>query len=592
MQIDLFFLNTQIAERSGFYLFLRDSSYGFQHIDAFIHRVNNRGHAHEVTAESENRSDLVHTAGEPNHGPCAAVPRLAAEVYHHLHLEQRPVHRLRRDQGADVLGRRRVQADEVLHRNRTAQRVELVRVVREKRRAERPWRELSAREEEKGEIKGHYMWSKIFSCFYAGCKQQAVCYCACKEGFVVACEMHGSTHLEENLNGVHSMKQMYRKVDGLTKNSQIKQLNDTMFYMRKTEENIGITVTQTIAAINRMQSMYQKYFKEKLDGLRKLLETLTKTEKELALPGFENWKSTTRTLMKHSDDVAVKIASASEKSITEFEKVLLLFQETTMRIDTAQKGTTNELYFFKPGTRTLCKYETETNELLESEINTETEQGSLAAICQVDGNKLFTSGGYGPYRDTTLLIDLDTKQAEILPSGRIRACASATLVNKSIYVFGGSCRKGNWDETDRFDLEHKNWTSLSNLPMPTSNTSVISYGKFLVVSSSSCNVFKYGITEDSFEILTAEVPASANNILLVDRGNLYLLVNRTLFRSYETNLYEWSVAEENIGECMRETTAKPVYRGRFAYFYANYVDKSVYRFDFDDFKLHTILDYS
>lgn len=419
-----------------------------------------------------------------------------------------------------------------------------------------------------------------FSCSIEGCKGNPTSFCSCVPGFKFLCNSHIEKHFEDR-SVEHSIRPMYRKIDPLTRNQEIKKYNDLIFYIKKSDENSAKLVSSYVQSISKAQQSYSKYFRENSESVKKVLENLQRTDKELIVPGIETEMFNDKALMKHFDEILNNITLACEKSIKKFETVMRVFKGFKEYYKTPNYDPDENLHFFKPGTKTLIKFDLKTLETSEHPVDVESNQGSLAGICQTDERTLFVYGSYSPYLDTAYLIDLKTYKATICPKGRNRAAASATFCEGFVYVFGGITGAGILDYADKFDVEKRTWVNLPNLPCPLTSTNVLNLKKYFVISSNTPSIYKYNIVENTYEVLYTGMPASCNSILIRDAGVLYLLSNSSIYESSDKSPHVWKQIDKMMDCNIMETTSKAIYKDRCAYFYTNYGSKIVYKFDFE-----------
>ncbi|OMJ65216.1 hypothetical protein SteCoe_38783 [Stentor coeruleus] len=84
------------------------------------------------------------------------------------------------------------------------------------------------------------------------------------------------------------------------------------------------------------------------------------------------------------------------------------------------------LYFFKTGTKLFIEFNINTLSLAEFEVNVNEMQGSLAAVCQLPGYKIFHAGGYDSFLAIWHIIDLNNHTIKFYKMFRGRSITCAT----------------------------------------------------------------------------------------------------------------------------------------------------------------------
>ncbi|OMJ65133.1 hypothetical protein SteCoe_39150 [Stentor coeruleus] len=251
------------------------------------------------------------------------------------------------------------------------------------------------------------------------------------------------------------------------------------------------------------------------------------------------------------------------------------------------------LYFFKTGTKLFVEFNVDTLSLTEFEANVNEMQGSLAAVCQLPGYKVFHAGGYNPHLATGYIIDLNNHTIEILQNVRSRSITCAAYFDNEVYIFAGYHINAGLANCDKFSFATRTWSSLANFPAgAVYNISALLCREYFILSCcSGCNLYKYDIKKDSYNILASSVVNYSCNILFRDSGKYYYLANNLCFVSNEANLGVWVKNSKNLSETLNyHITSKPVTRNKNVYFMASHA-RVIYKFNLETEELSRVLTY-
>lgn len=433
-----------------------------------------------------------------------------------------------------------------------------------------------------------------FACHEIGCTNQPAMFCNCIEANVYSCTDHVMKHFESDEGCQHAAMPMYKKINPEIKLKDIQSLHGLKESLEKSQDESLKYIKFAINSLTSLQTNVTIYYEKAKISVNNMIEKAENNEKELIVPGFTPRIFHTETFQKYMDEIPKNFPLMLEehlenalnyadslKSEQEFYN-----QPEESELDfTSNANLDQNLYFFKTNTKVFVEVSTTDFIMKEYLVNISENQGSLTSICQIPGDKVFTSGGYDPFLNCTYLIDLNNKSVESLPKCRERSLSSATYLKGAVYIFGGFSSKGLLNNADKFILQSKRWISLADLPIAQQDTSVLPCKDFVIISTHSANcLFSYKTSTNSYETLALGVISHSYNILIRNQRIYYLLSGNNIFVSSEGMIDKWNKLEitSNAGYC--QNTSKPINRGRYAYFCSSHYGK-VFRFGFDDFSL-------
>lgn len=433
-----------------------------------------------------------------------------------------------------------------------------------------------------------------FNCHQTDCSISPSLYCNCNNQNTYSCPSHVINHFESDESCKHAAMPMYKKVNPEAKQLEVGKLKSLKESLEKSHSCTSDFLKQTIEMLSNLLSNATNYYEKAKIVVDEKLETAENKEKELIVPGFADRVFYTEEFNAYLEEIPKRLTNELNDSV---ERAIGIGRSLKEEQEFYDKLKTDEadfrsnanfdqsLYFFRAGTKVFIEVSVDDFTIKETSVNVLENQGSLAGICQIPGGKVFISGGYSPHLDSSYIIDLISKSVESLPSCRERSLSSATFLNGNIYMFGGFNSKGLLQNSDKFVLETKMWTSLANLPIAQQDTSVLPCKDMLIISTHSANcLFAYIYNSDSYETLANGIISHSYNILIRDSGLCYLISGNNVFVSKENEIDKWMRVDKilNMGYC--QNTSKPITRGRYTFFCSSHYGK-VFRFGLDDFTL-------
>ncbi|OMJ69902.1 hypothetical protein SteCoe_32248 [Stentor coeruleus] len=437
-----------------------------------------------------------------------------------------------------------------------------------------------------------------FTCHQPDCSTSPTLYCNCNNHNTYSCPSHVLQHFESDETCKHAAMPMYKKVNPEAKQLEVENLKSLKESLEKSNEYTSEFLKRMIETLNSLLLNVTKYYEEVKIVVCEKLETAENKEKDLIVPGFADkvfHPDEFNAYLEKIPKLFTIILNDSVQGAIEIEKSLKGEQEFYDKIKTdeldfrSNANLDQSLYFFKAGTKVFIEVNIDDFTIKETLVNVLENQGSLAGICQIPDNKVFISGGYSPHLDSSYLIDLKNKSVEPLAKCRERSLSTATFINGCIYMFGGFNSKGLIQNSDKFIIESKTWTSIANMPVAQQDTSVLPCKSLLIISTHSANcLFAYILNSDTYETLATGIVSHSYNILMRNSGMCYLITGSNVFVCKENELNKWMKVEKtlNMGYC--QNTSKPITRGRYAFFCSSHYGK-VFRFGFDDFTLVEVI---
>ena len=160
---------------------------------------------------------------------------------------------------------------------------------------------------------------------------------------------------------------------------------------------------------------------------------------------------------------------------------------------------------------------------------------SRSHACKIGQNTYFFHGGVmnNVYRAEAYLINIKDKNYEILKNGPAKGYGGSALKNIKVYIFGGY--NGSLMNTcDTFDLNTKEWKSITALPQVANSITAAMLGKDIILSGYQLSCC-YSYNDSTFtSILT--LPASVNKI--VCEGWIY--ANSILYENQDQISSKWT----------------------------------------------------
>lgn len=227
--------------------------------------------------------------------------------------------------------------------------------------------------------------------------------------------------------------------------------------------------------------------------------------------------------------------------------------------------------------------------LSQFELNVGENQGTIPAVCQIPGCKVFYYGGYDPHLDSGYIINLQDHNIELLPKLRGISYTHATYFNGEVYIFTGYPATA---KCDKFNLSKRTWSNLADFPGGSAyGVSVLPCKEFFILSSNSgTNLYTFNSILNSYNLLTAGVTNASYNLLFRDGNKYYYLSDTIYFVSNQDSLNIWIKAAKGLSGTIRCVTSKPITRKRNFYFVSSHY-KIIFKFDLDTEVLSRVLTY-
>ncbi|OMJ74325.1 hypothetical protein SteCoe_26773 [Stentor coeruleus] len=424
-------------------------------------------------------------------------------------------------------------------------------------------------------------------CSYISCKKPASFICHCSDVSIVACSKHFKAHINSSPELIHNPESVFKPLSPILKTETTKALQKTL---QNFTESVS-TIKETLQCLNRAGDFLVKSLNKRKKICKKYIQGLVESN-EFPIASTERYRLSDEVTLKDIEKEMKNVISGLEIEDLKFEAYKLInvldSLNLTERIESDIEDDRdkwpyldNKLYFFEDNTKSLVEFNPVSCKSKIKPIEIGEDQGHLAAICEIPGGKVFTSGGFSDtYRENSYIIDLKTNTSEVLPRIRPRMRACATYLNQSIYLFGGWFNNSTCF-CDRIDLNNKIVVSISNLPSNIGNTSAVAINDKILISGTSNFLQLYNTKDDNYSIVSRGLTFGTDNLLIQDKNRVILLSKPNIFVCDMNNLENW--INISSGASFESTTSKPVIRGRMAYF----VDMSmnIYQFNLDTFVL-------
>lgn len=422
-------------------------------------------------------------------------------------------------------------------------------------------------------------------CFVENCQNQLKFYCTCRENYIFSCLGHIGIHADEGDGSRHNIKVTHQELSNERKQYLLDVYRRVSESFIKAQSSIMQSISLTLKTLSDFKDLTEKFFRCERDELQKVVEEIMKSNKEIIVPGininnfvYEELLSCNENLIMKFDDLCKKINqeififSESYKKHEEFYENKLDEFKNTQNLD-------KSLYFFKINTKTFVEFDIDKLILSEYNVDVEENQGSLAEVCQIPGDKVFYYGSYEHNINTGYIINLKDHSVEKIPKLRVRSYVQATYFHNEVYIFCGHPEIAN---CDKYNLITKTWSSLADFPEGRAcGVSALLCKDFFILSYHAGNrLYTYNYLANSYSVLTSGVENYYYNILFKDRGKYYHLAKCSYFISNENSLGVWTKAAKGLSESLSAITSKPIIRCRKVYFVSSH-SRIIYRFDLD-----------
>lgn len=172
-----------------------------------------------------------------------------------------------------------------------------------------------------------------------------------------------------------------------------------------------------------------------------------------------------------------------------------------------------------------------------SKLDYASKTGAYVTISKIDEENYFCTGGFQSNScvNGTGLVNIKKNTFDVLPSTGSRGMAGSAYVGNKIYVFGGS---NVWstplNTCEVFDLDTKNWSPISPMPMASYHVTAAPLGENIIVSGFQCSsVYSYS-------------PSGFTSVLDLHEFNTYKIVTerwvltaKFLYENLENNTMKW-----------------------------------------------------
>ncbi|OMJ80768.1 hypothetical protein SteCoe_18927 [Stentor coeruleus] len=448
-------------------------------------------------------------------------------------------------------------------------------------------------------------------CFVENCQNQLKFYCTCKENYIFSCLAHVGIHADEGDGSKHNFKVTHQELSDERKQYLLDLYKRISESIQTTHTSIMESISGTIKTLIDFKDSSEKFFRNEREEIQKIMEELIKSNKELIVPGINISNFVFGELLSYNESLIIKFNDIYKKfnqdinSFSELYKKHDEFYENKLADYKNIPNLDKNLYFFRINTKIFVEFNVEKLSLSEYNINVEENQGSLAEVCQIPGDKLFYYGSYEHNINTGYIINLKDHTAEKIPKLRVRSYVQATYFHNEVYIFCGHPEIAN---CDKFNLITKTWSTLANFPegcvcgvsaLLCKDFFILSYHganfpegcvcgvsallckDFFILSYHAGNkLYAYNYTTNTYSILTSSVENYYYNILFKDKGKYYHLAKSSYFISNEESLGVWTKAAKGLSESLCAITSKPVIRYRKVYFVSSHTG-IIYQFDLD-----------
>ncbi|OMJ65086.1 hypothetical protein SteCoe_39390 [Stentor coeruleus] len=241
-------------------------------------------------------------------------------------------------------------------------------------------------------------------CYFENCSNRIDYYCSCKPTYTFICSSHILQHFKEVEPSSHTIKNAYQKYDNKKKQALLNIYGKAIENLSKVQSSIVETLDSLIKAQSEFKKSTEDFFKLQRKEIQSIFDNLFCQENEIIVPelidnkgfAFEEFAYYNESLIERFSTFGRTNLEFLEK-FTGFYKGHLEFNKDNILDFKGNANLNKHLYFFKPGTKTLVKFDVNTLTNSEFEVNVNETQSSLGAACEIPGNKFFHYGGYSPY---------------------------------------------------------------------------------------------------------------------------------------------------------------------------------------------------
>lgn len=408
------------------------------------------------------------------------------------------------------------------------------------------------------------------SCSYELCQNQPRFICKCKPN-VHYCANHSSIHC--SLKGEHELKSLFTHLDDSTFSSFIQRQLSTHSAISSIIQYINHKSASLIQQIVKLRDQSTLQLSQNLESIHLSIKSAHKTH-EILTQDYINYLET--------EDYDLNI-DYPEPGRLESEIFDFFTQDFTLNlklVPNQKSDLVKSFVFFEKNSKNLNIFDLVDMKTNIIQVNSQDVFGDYAGWCRLPGRKVFHFGGqltaFYPPVSSTYLIDVDSGQIEQKQDGlnkkyTVGVCA---FISPHVYVFGGSGLLSSlYSESEKFDIEKNEWSSISMLPFGSDYNSCIIKNSEIFVSGYRLGVFVYSPQLDSYSN-SLELD-SGNKILLIEGNTVFLLYGSKIYTQEEEN---W-IRSSSLTILSEETVLKsyPVKRGTSFYFILS--DNFVYKFN-------------
>ena len=349
--------------------------------------------------------------------------------------------------------------------------------------------------------------------FEDGCKDRVTCACKCASPYLYFCDNHFLKHMRTP--GDHLSEYMIVELSRNQTRELLPKLKDLIKYLKRCRKNL-------------------------IDNAKILIECI------------EN--ETRKALNNIKDLEKVSVDLISERSIN---------KENYERIQCITNGNHNyishDITNIKDSIESLCgtynfgKNWKECNQVIFSrnpagglliiDLNTlklsnldyAYKIGQFSHASKIDQNTYFFHGGWNNsgYRAEAYLINIKDKNYETLKNGPTKGHGGSALKNNKVYIFGGD-NGAVMNTCDTFDLNTKEWKSITALPQASDKITAAILGKDIILSGYELNCC-YSYNDSTFTSIL-NLPVKVYKIICEG----WICANSILYENQDQSSSKWT----------------------------------------------------
>ena len=407
-------------------------------------------------------------------------------------------------------------------------------------------------------------------CSYEFCQNQSRFVCKCKPN-IQYCANHSTIHC--SLKGEHELTSLYTHLDHSSFYS---------FIQRQLSKHSAIS--SIIQCINHKSAeLIQQIVKLRDQATLQLFQNLNAMELEIKST-YKSHEILTQEYINHleTEDYDLHI-EFKEPCRIESEILDFFTQDFTLNLKLVPNKNSDlvkSFVFFEKNSQNLNIFDLVDMKTKIIQVESQDYFGDYAGWCRLPGRKIFHFGGqltaFYPPVLSTYIIDVDSGKIEQKQDGLNKkyTVGVCSFISPHVYVFGGSGLLSSlYSESEKFDIEKNEWTSISMLPFGSDYNSSIIKNSEIYVSGYRLGVFIYNPQLDSYRS-SLELD-SGNKILLNEGSTVFLLYGSKLYTQEE----ETWIKSSNPTILSEEIVLKsyPVQRGTSFYFILS--DNFIYKFN-------------